>query len=348
MRFNKYGIVITYCLSLALLFYIILLFSVNIKVKAQDENISNSVTIYPSIIDLDVNLKEVINKTVSFKNDLNFPLPVKAEISDYTIDEYGIPDFNSNNYEWNPRDWISASPSDFIVDALSIKEINIAITIPENANNGSHFAVMLFKPVMPPQYFEEESLHIIPYIGGLIILNVIQGDYSAKKDIIKIQEFNVNEITSNRQVEFTENIKNEDVYYHKINREIKIINIFNKEVGNISIPDTTIFPLKNRILNDNFESKLLFGRYKAVLLIEAYNEVISETTYFWIFPNFTIIFFSFIIFIVLVLLILKRKNLSKALKVLILNKAPLISGKSEHVVLRKRSRTKKVKLHSTG
>jgi len=317
-------------------------FLFNIDVSAQDENVSNSVTIYPSIIELNVNPAQVIDETIYLRNDFDFPLPFKAEISDYTIDEYGVPDFYVDN-EWSPRDWISASPSDFIVDALNTEEVNVAITIPEKANNGSHFAVMLFKPVMPPQYFEEESSHIIPYIGGLIILNVIQGDYNAKKDIIKIQEFNVNKITSNRQVEFTENIKNEDVYYHKINREIKIINIFNKEVGNISIPDTTIFPLKNRILNDNFESKLLFGRYKAVLLIEAYNEVISETTYFWIFPNFIILFFSFIILIILVLLILKRKNLSKALKVLILNKAPLISGKAGHVILRKRSRTKKVK-----
>ena len=298
-------------------------------VLAQEEGkISPSITIAPSILDLDVEQSEAIEEVIKVTNNSDFALPVKVDVNDYTVDEEGVPDYSLDTTEWSPKGWIELDPADLILEPLASRDITINIAIPEFADPGSHFATILFKPILPPEYFAKDSAHVIPYIGAVIALNVEGEELKAKEDYLEIREFLRGEASEGEmKEEFYSKLYNDDVYYHKVSGDIVVKNIFNREVAYKSIDGVTLFPQKVRALTSFLDQELPFGRYRAELQISDENEEVIRNIVFWERPTVgevILLILRIILLIVLislvVLVILKRKNLKKAFVVLLSNK----------------------------
>lgn len=306
---------------------LIAIFLPTVVLAQEEESFDPLLTIAPSILNLDVERKEENEETIKVTNNSDFPLPVKVDVNDYTVDENGIPDYSEDLTELSPKSWIKLDPSDLIIEPFETREILLRITIPEYAQNGSHFATVFFKPILPPEYFEKDSAHVIPYIGAIISLNVKDKDLVTGENYLEIKEFSKKEIEDEEKEEFFSKMYNDDVYFHKVTGNIIITNTLNKKASVYPIDSVTLFPQKVRSLTNILDQDLPFGRYRAELQVNDEKEQTFKNLIFWEKPTVWEIVFiiiritSLILLIgVIILIVLKRNNLKKALLVLFTNK----------------------------
>jgi hypothetical protein len=97
---------------------------------------------------------------------------------------------------------------------------------------------------------------------------------------------------------------------------LNITDTFGKKVKDIVVQGTNVFPDSVRILNKEFNSEWLIGKYKANLTLyygSEKNQVINPSITFYVFP--LKIFIVVLIFILLIFL--ARKRLKKVLNAII-------------------------------
>ncbi len=70
------------------------------------------------------------------------------------------------------RKWFKIKNPNFILEAGEKEEINFEIAVPENAEPGGHYSVMLFEPQLPAFYFKPGQPRTIPVIGVLFLISV--------------------------------------------------------------------------------------------------------------------------------------------------------------------------------
>ena len=289
--------------------------------SAKEESLPISISIYPSILDLDINRNQTTTEEVTIRNETEFLMPVKVEISDYSQGENGLPDYSIDPTIWSAKSWITTSPGDFILEPKATQKVLLEMVIPAYAEPGSHFVTVLFKPVLPPDYFQPQSAHIIPYIGAVVALNVERVGNKKTTDFLEVQSFETDTRTLSNTIGFDASLKNTDVFFHKVSGNISILNLLNTEVGKVEIEDSTIFPQKNSSFSKSYGEALFFGRYKAVLNIGEGEYQTSETRTFWVWPSIPQVFIFLAVTVGLVLLIVKRRNVLKAFKTLIAKEA---------------------------
>lgn len=290
-----------------------------------------SLTIYPSIIDLDVTPGKQLKESITIENNTVEPIPVTIEVLNYSTDQFGYPSYTDDPVEgWSPISWITVEPTDLIVEPANPREISLSIHIHEEARSGSHLGTIMFKPVLPPDYFTPHSAHVIPYIGSIIALNVRTGEEESVTDFINIKQFTADTETEEEiDVGYTALIENKDVYYHRVTGNIDVFNIFNKLVLQKEVDSTTILPEKESYITGTLAEELSFGRYRAEFTIREENAIDTEIVEFWVSP--TILEIIQIVFVLVLmiatfgfiyLLIFRRENVKKSLKVIFPGKQP--------------------------
>jgi len=286
----------------------------------EEQKKSPSITITPSIIEIDVSLGQTLEKGITVENEADFAMPIRVDLNDYSQDEEGLPDYSENLSGRSPVSWIEIDPVNLIVEVESTRDVNLKIAVPEEAQLGSHLATVLFKPVLPPEHFEPHSSHVIPYIGAIVALNVKIEDPDRQKDYLQIQKFSSQKPAGSEPREFFSQIKNQDVYYHKIEGEIEISNIFHNVVETIKVDGATILPSKTKKFASKLEETPFYGKYTAKLKVGDQEQRAEQTTSFWVLPSIqSVIIFSFVSMLSF-FLILKRKNTKKAIQILLSKK----------------------------
>ena len=179
-----------------------------------------------------------------------------------------------------------------------------------------------------------------------IPLTIVEFAIPEKFHLEKLEDFFVKTVKAAQEeltivetshLPFTLRIKNNDIYHIKPEGKLVISKENGKIVGEREIQKTTILPGKIRkfpvefepnlpeklkkylpAIISNFLSKnLLFGKYKAHLLLTTKNNIIEKEIEFWVFPwKFTLSTF-FVVLIFLFFLIKYRKRIKSAIKVLI-------------------------------
>lgn len=298
-------------------FFLLLLIT---KFTFAQNTLNPGITISPAIFDLNVKRGKKFKEVIYVTNDSEFSMPVTIDINDYSVDEYGAPDYTEDESDWSPKGWIEIANSDMILEPGEKRKVTLKFSIPKSkvkAEAGSHFATVLFKPIIPPEYLEEDSTHVTPYIGAIVALNIPgeNGVYERKE--IEIEDFKTKEQVNTRYVEFETKLINEDVYYHKVNGEITIRNVFGKESGKMPVEEITIFPQKNLYFNDEFDRRLFGGYYRAEMSLNDTENQYLEKTAFWVIPSLFTIFVFLILLITIIFLFIFRKNLFRAIKVLL-------------------------------
>ena len=245
-----------------------------------------ALTIAPSIIELEVKPGEKYEEVLYVTNGTSSPLPVTTDFKDYTMDEEGMPVYFEDTSGWSPRDWITVEPPDFILRDNERHEIILDVNVPEKAKSGSHIAALFFQPVLPEDYFEAESAHIIPYIGAVIALNVRNGEEEKRTDYLEIQEFAPVQEEDSDVLSFSTKLFNDDVYFHRVGGSIEIYNIFDDNVHSELVGDITLLPEKLRSIEKELSEKLSFGKYRAELVLgESGSNTKTRIAEFWIPPT---------------------------------------------------------------
>jgi len=243
-------------------------------VKAQEPS-SLGLGVSPQVFELDVFLGEKIEKKINLRNISEVPMPILVKVTDFTAaEETGemLFDESSQDPSFASRFWFEIENPNFILEPDEIKEVKFSIEVPENAEPGGHYAVILFEPQLPSFYFKEGQPRAIPVVGVLFLLSVktfsLEPEVKQKLEVVEFgipkeerlvtlenfisrlkasvtraAEFNIVEKSPSK---FILRIKNNDIYHLKPFGKVLIYNIFGKKVGETEVPKMTILPGKTR------------------------------------------------------------------------------------------------------
>lgn len=259
------------------------------RIKAQQEI---KLLVSPELFELSVERNEILADKIKIYNQSEVPIPIQVKVTNFGAqEESGTITFfeepapregQEDDISYNPRKWIRIENPDFILDSGETEEVRFLIEVPENAEPGGHYAVVLFEPQLPSYYFQEGQLPAIPIIGVLVLLSIKVEGLNRPEEILTIVEFSIPEkfhlknlerflgfvsealaveknifsIMETSHLSFTLRIKNNDIYHIKPKGNLIISKNNDKIVGETEIPKTTILPGKTRQFPVEFKPKL--------------------------------------------------------------------------------------------
>jgi len=260
---------------------IIIIFSLiffGLSVNAEQAPVSLGLSVNPQIFEMDVFPGEVYKKKIKVGNLSEVAMPVAVRLTDFTAaDESGemLFDESSQDISFASRKWFKIEEPNFILEPGERKKINFTISVPENAEPGGHYAVMLFEPRLPSFYFKEGQPRAIPVVGVLFLFSVktLSLEPMNLEKQVEIVEFGIPKeqrlqnlekilasvgnivseaiaadisIVEKTPSDFILRIKNNDIFHHKLQGKLLIYNSLGKKIGETEIRRTTILPGKVR------------------------------------------------------------------------------------------------------
>jgi len=210
-------------------------------------------------------------------------------------------------------DWVSIkTPTQFDFKQGEAKVVEFTITVPKNAEPGSHFGVILFNAV--DKVSANQSLKIGTQVGVLVFVTV-PGSHLQKG---KIDSFKAPSFVQKGPIDFTIRFENTGTVHFEPKGTITIKNMFGRTVGSALVQGQVILPTGVRDIVATWPANLLFGPYTASInLYDGDGDLITaDSVHFFALPIWYIIIFI-IVFLALyaVIVFLKKKvNFSVSIK----------------------------------
>ena len=282
-----HGKLLKYILSL------LILILVPFKAAKAQEPISLGLSINPQIFELDVFPGEKHLKKINLGNLSEVAMPILVRVTDFTVaEETGemLFDESSQDPSFASRFWFEIEKPNFILEPKEKREVRFSINIPENAEPGGHYAVILFEPQLPSFYFQKGQIPAIPVVGVLFLISVktlsLEPETGEKLQVVefslpkeermaalenlfskliassgdlfsaKAQVATEITITKKFPQNFILRIKNNDIYHTKPFGKVLIYNFFGKKVGETEVPKMTILPGKTRAFPVEFSPEI--------------------------------------------------------------------------------------------
>ena len=347
-----------------------LLSPISVNVQASDQT---RLMIAPDIFELKLEKGEVFSGVIKIYNKGEAPLPLEAVVSNFDAEEIsGTAVFYDNlvdsnevdDFLFSPRRWIKIGNPNFILSPEETVRVKFTVSVPENAEDGGHYAVIFFEPKVSSNisYQNETGVSVVSKIGTLFLISIGERKKPTDNSFLIVSEFSIPEnfhlkkiensvisitglistayaetiktfsVVETSQLQFNLHIKNNDAYHIKPSGKLAILSNSGKTIGETEIKKTTILPGKTRQIPVDFDPEipvafkklpgpllsfisknLFFGKYHASLVLDIDGISKKEEIEFWIFPWKLFLVTAFI----LAILILIRKRIKKAVKVLI-------------------------------
>jgi hypothetical protein len=273
----------------AILIALSFLLSVPSGANAQSQSLQvQGLSIDPFLIEIDMAPGQTQQRVISLTNTTNKPLTFTASINDFEVSgNSGQPRFLDSDEESNPKyslsRWITVSRQpQFTIPPQGQTEVGITITVPSDAEPGTHYGGILFgQPYQPV----EASGAAVQHKAGTIIL-VKLGQSQEKVQITNF--FTQQRIYRRGPVEFIASVRNFGDVHAKPKGDITIRNLWGVHVAQVPVnPDALIvLPESARDFAQTWQTKLGFGRYTAEAVMYYGNpklELRAEAS-FWIIP----------------------------------------------------------------
>lgn len=250
---------------------------------ARAANAGTGLSIQPVKVSHTINPGETISDIISLANASEEDVKVEVAVEDF------IPAAGSINVSFvgraegltTVRDWIVIGEKDsFIFKKGESRAIPYTIKAPANAEPGGHFGVAFFKA---SKLQETGQLKISTRIGMLIFVTVPGSNLQKGK----ILNFTDPKFVQKGPVPFKIKFENTGTVHFEPKGEIKITNIFGKEVAKIPVEGQSVLPTGTRDLIVQWNvAGLLIGRYAAALKIidGEGNELTGGNIAFYAFP----------------------------------------------------------------
>lgn len=125
-----------------LLAILITLYSPNTTLAAQDTT-DSALTVFPAILDVPSAKGQSAQSSFTITNNSDRPLPLALEVSSL-LPADAIIDLSKRS-QFDASRWVNTTPAFLAIDTGQSKEISVAITVPEDATAGDHYAEIAVK-----------------------------------------------------------------------------------------------------------------------------------------------------------------------------------------------------------
>ena len=274
--------------------FILISLILGLNLVMAQQPVSTHLAVSPEKFELKLQRGQHLEDEIIIFNKSNVALPIEARVLNFTAEEQtGTIQFYGGDAEgqgiddisFNPRKWITLKNPNFILVPGENEKVNVSIDIPQNAEPGGHYAVILFEPRLPSFYFEEGQPRAIPVIGVLFLFSVEIEGLNRIGEQMTVVEFAIPEkfhlkklegllanlsgvisearaagkesmtIVETGNLPFTLRIRNNDIYHIKPEGKLEIFNSSGKKVGEAEIKKTTILPGKTRNFPVEFKAE---------------------------------------------------------------------------------------------
>jgi hypothetical protein len=282
MRFSKFQLIAITTAGLLLMFF-------GGTSRAADFDIS----VNPPKFELELKRGEVFNGEVQVANYGKTPLPLLAKMTSFSADEEtGQMNFDeaSQDPSFNSKYWFKIENPNLILNPGEVRVIKFQISVPQDAEPGGHYAVLLFEPQMPALNYQEGKAQVVPIVGVLFLTSINVEGLSKSEDPLVIVEFSIPEKFHLRRVEnflasiggifsealaenknsfsvvesgnlsFSLRLKNDDIYHIKPSGKLTIVSLLTgAKVGETNVLKNTILPGKTRNFPVEFKPDLFLN-----------------------------------------------------------------------------------------
>lgn len=213
----------------------------------------------------------------------------------------------SDRGPYSLRDYISFPHSSFDLNHNERARIPVTITLPLDAEPGGLYGSVLVDTVAIDAQAGNTGgtipqSAIIARIGTLFFITV-PGDIEREGALKNFGTVPEQTFFQNSPINFGLLYENTGSIHLAPYGELRIVNLFNEEVGYLEIEPWFVLPGSLRLREVSWTRDFLFGRYTATVFINrSYDDVVDEMSYtFWVLPwkplagGFVIIFIVFLI-----------------------------------------------------
>lgn len=274
-----------------------------------------SIGISPLVFELSGNPGEVFENQVKISNPSGMTIGIKMTVEDIapTGEEGLIVIEPAETETYSIAKWTKAEPEEFVLNPGEEKWVKFTISIPEKAEPGGHYGSVIAGSIQVAGGGMTGAT-IAPRVGVLVLLTV-----SGKMiESLAVKDFTAPRYSEYGPIEFAIRFENRGTVHVKPRGLITITNWLGQKVTDVSFPERNVLPKAVRKFEASWDTKWLWaGKYTATLT-GSYGmsnaQLVPVVITFWAFPwKIGLVILAF-----LILLILIRKRLIIAVKVLIL------------------------------
>lgn len=277
----------------------------NTKIGLQVSSPIYEYTIKPGAVQQDIiKIKNVGTSTntfypqvVDFKSDNKSGSPVPLKVGE-------------ENGSYSLAKWISFTTESTTLNAGESAAFNFNVTVPENAEPGGHYALILFSTQAPA--VAGNGVSLVSEVGSIILVRVAGN----AKEAAAVKDFTTDKTNYNTaKVNFTTTINNSGNVHIQPKGVITIKNIFGGQVAAVDVNQLggNVLPGSDREFASSWNDPgFKLGYYTATVTLSFGNpaQTITAQTSFWILPWTTIITLLAIVILLAIVLYfaIKRYN----------------------------------------
>jgi hypothetical protein len=304
----------------ALLLLIILGVFLNVSfVQAQNKD-ALTLTITPPLVKLNMDPGGMISSSIKVVNNNNHPITVYTRVFDFKgtggkIKPLSLPAQSLLQATSSPflSQWITIEKGPIEIGPQQSRNISFMITAPKTAEPGGHYAAIAVG-TQPEENIKGSGAVVTSMLTSLIFVT-INGDYIERGRLL---EFSTDKsLYQSPEVAFKFSFENTGTVHLLPQGEIKIYNMFGKEIGSIAVNQGSYF--ENVLPNDTREWKVKWkadkrlldmGRARATIVL-SYGTKAAQTVFrslnFWIidFKLIGLIFGSIFLFFLILFISIK-------------------------------------------
>lgn len=251
---------------------------------------ASGVGLQPSLIERGASQGEVLNESIAVTNLSDQEQTYYLLLKDITtVAEGGRPVYADPGLEktgFELTEWLTLETEEVTLLPGEKREIDVTITVPEDASPGSHFGG-IFISMQPPRLRQVGAS--VGYEVANIVSIRIAGDVT---ESAIIRSFKTNKLVyGETKVQFSAEIENRGNVLVRPIGPVTVQNMFGKEVAQMTLNESKsgIFPYTKRAFEITWKDENIgFGRYQASLAM-TYGDLgrqatIVSTASFWILP----------------------------------------------------------------
>jgi hypothetical protein len=253
---------------------------------------------------------EVVQTTIKVRNISSQPITIHSTAQDFIIGEDGetpVPVEEQVNQRWSLASWVTVSPEYQDLAPNQVGQLNVLVTVPEDALPGGHYAMVTHQPSngkleTAGETTVQESAAVINQRVGTLFYMTVDGPINEEAFI---RDFQIPKFTEFGPVPFSLTVDNQSDIHIRPRITVSITNILGQTVDTIQLEEKNVFPLSSRSYSGAWDRLWGIGPYKATASMSFGNtgQIVTTHQMFWLFP-ITLLWVALVILLVAVVLVI--------------------------------------------